>query len=69
MDQINPVRFYKLPEVAEILHLTDEKVRELVNTGQLASKRFYPNAHALVLGQWILDFMTPAPAGQAVANG
>lgn len=68
METINPIRLYKVPEVANLLGITEAGVRELIASGQLRAKRIRDNSHPLIVGQSILDFvsdLTPAAAAEA----
>lgn len=62
MDPINPIRLYKVPEISELLGVSEQDVRDLIGTGQLRAKRFRPTAHPRVPGQAILDYLAQEPA-------
>lgn len=67
MDQINPIRLYKVPEVANLLSISEGRVRDLIASGQLRAKQIRDNSHPLIVGQSILDFVSdPTPAAAAV---
>lgn len=63
MDSINPIRLYKVPEVASLLGISEGRIRDLITGGQLRAKQIRDNSHPLIVGQSILDFVSePAAA-------
>lgn len=66
MNEINPIRLYKVPEAANFLGVSTQDVRALINDGQLKAKQIRKNAYPRISGKALLDFVDPQM--KAVAN-
>ena len=55
--KIDPIRLYRAPEVAELLHVTSYRVRQMVRSGELPAKNTRKWGQMRISGQAILDFV------------
>ena len=68
MEQINPIRLYKVREVSRLLSLSESAVRRLVEDERLSVRRIHRNSHPRIVGQSIIDYLEAATTAGAVAN-